>query len=165
MQQIPGFRGKVVERCLADNADINGRTMTAVGCFKLVHEALLRASERACTGREVTPSELELLVPLRYAENNMTGSKLARELGMSRAGVAKHLKRLEERGLLQRSAISGNARSARVELTSLGCTVVDAAFQAEIGEHTALLEDLLRDDVIFASILRIADDLTARNRE
>ena len=84
----PGRRGEVIEQWLRNNPGLDDRTMSVVGCFKLIHEALERASESACEQQQLSPAELEVLVPLRHSDEQVTGAKLARDLGMTRASQA-----------------------------------------------------------------------------
>ena len=156
MSMIPGCRGEVIERWLSKNPDLDDRTMSVVGCFKLIHEALERASERACEQQELSPAELEVLVPLRHSNEQVTGAKLARDLGMTRAGVAKHLKRLEQRELLQRSSIPGDRRSTSVALTPRGEHAVDQTFGLELAEHARLLRPVFGDTELYDAVVKIA---------
>ncbi len=153
----PGRRGEVIERWLRKNPDLDDRTMSVVGCLKLIHEVLERASERACEQQELSSAELEVLVPLRHSSEQMNGAKLARDLGMTRAGVAKHLRRLEQRELLQRSSVPGDRRSASVALTPRGERAVDQTFEAELAEHARLLRPVVGDAVLYDAVVKIAE--------
>ena len=152
----PGRRGEVIEQWLRKNPGLDDRTMSAVGCFKLIHEALERASESACKQQELSSAELEVLVPLRHSDEQVTGAKLARDLGMTRAGVAKHLRRLEQRELLQRSAVPGDRRSTSVALTRRGEHAVDQAFDLDLAEHARLLRPVVGDTELYDAVVKIA---------
>lgn len=152
----PEYRGQVVDAWQTYDPALNDRTMRVVGSLKSIHEALARSSEKACQHHPVSPAELEVLVPLHRSGIAMTGAMLAYRLGMTRAGVAKHLKRLEARGLLSRDQMPGDKRSSAITLTEQGARVTESAFADELSEHARLLREVIDDKKLYEALAEAA---------
>lgn len=133
------LRAETVESWGSAVSEEDAHTMRVVALIKSISETMDRASDWACSGLNVSASELEVLVPLRHGVDGMTAARLAERLNMSRAGVSKHLSRLESRGLLGRAPSVGDARSSVVTLTEDGCVAVDEAFARELKVHGQVL--------------------------
>ena len=76
---------------------------------------------------------------------------------MSRAGISKHLSRLEGRGLLVREASQEDSRTSIISLTEEGSAVVDEVFLRELEVHGQLLGANI-DDRSTVELLRKIDD-------
>lgn len=169
MDRDPNLRSETVELWKEAVPDLDVRTMTEVALIKSISESIDRASEWVCRGLEISAAELEVLVPLRHAPAQLTAARLAERLRMSRAGVSKHLARLEGRGLLVRTASREDSRTSLISLTEKGRDVVDEAFIRELDAHGQLLGqcagrqsvvEVLRDvDQAVSEGLRILGDV------
>ncbi|AHW65161.1 Putative transcriptional regulator, MerR-family [Corynebacterium glyciniphilum AJ 3170] len=139
MSVAKDLRSETVELWKRAVPDLDERTMTVVALIKSISESIDRASEWACRDSVISAAELEVLVPLRHATARLTAARLAERLGMSRAGVSKHLSRLESRGLLVRVASQEDSRTSIINLTDEGAAAVDEAFLRELEVHGQLL--------------------------
>lgn len=151
------LRSETVELWKRAVPDLDERTMTVVALIKSISESIDRASEWACRDSVISAAELEVLVPLRHATARLTAARLAERLGMSRAGISKHLSRLEGRGLLVREASQEDSRTSIISLTEEGSAVVDEVFLRELEVHGQLLGANI-DDRSTVELLRKIDD-------
>ncbi|MGW6121069.1 MarR family winged helix-turn-helix transcriptional regulator [Nocardia sp. NPDC055165] len=146
------------------NPDIDTSAMVVVGQIKRVSALLDRAVEDIYAQAHITPAEVGLLVPLRYADPPLTAIRLAEHLGMSRAGVGKTLTKLERRGLITRTQNPTDRRSTLIRLTPAGIGLIDEVFPRELEAHAQLLTDLDRDRVaVLQNLDRLARGLEARS--
>jgi len=77
------------------NSGLDTSAMEVVAQVKRISALLDLSVDPIYRGAELTAAEVELMVPLRYAEEPMAAIRLAERLGMSRAGVSKALAKLE----------------------------------------------------------------------
>ncbi|MGW0324238.1 MarR family winged helix-turn-helix transcriptional regulator [Nocardia sp. NPDC003183] len=146
------------------NPDLDTSAMVVVGQIKRISALLDRAVEDIYAQAHITPAEVGLLVPLRYADPPLTAIRLAEHLGMSRAGVGKTLTKLERRGLITRTQNPTDRRSTLIRLTPAGIGLIDEVFPRELEAHAQLLTDLDRDRVaVLQSLDRLARGLEARS--
>ncbi|MDJ0363294.1 MarR family transcriptional regulator [Rhodococcus sp. H29-C3] len=126
--------------------------MEIVAQLKRITGLLELAVEPIYVRVELTVAEVELLVPLRYAEESVTAIRLAELLGMSRAGVSKALGNLEKRGLISRARNPADRRSATIVMTESGRAAIDHVFPLELTAHGKLFSGLgaARADVVNA---------------
>jgi DNA-binding MarR family transcriptional regulator len=143
------------------NPDLDTSAMVVVGQIKRISVLLDRAVENIYAEADITTAEVGLLVPLRYADPPLTAIRLAEHLGMSRAGVAKTLTKLERRGLIDRTQNPADRRSTLIRLTPAGVGVIDEVFPRELEAHAQLLSDL---DQQYGAVLQSLDHL-ARSLE
>ncbi len=116
--------------------------MEVVAQVKRISALLDLSVDPIYRGAELTAAEVELMVPLRYAEEPMAAIRLAERLGMSRAGVSKALAKLERRGLIAREQNPSDRRSALIRMTGEGEAAIDYVFPRELDAHTKLLAGL-----------------------
>ncbi|NKS56306.1 MarR family transcriptional regulator [Rhodococcus hoagii] len=124
------------------NSGLDTSAMEVVAQVKRISALLDRSVEPIYQGAELTAAEVELLVPLRYAEEPMAAIRLAERLGMSRAGVSKSLAKLERRGLIAREQNPSDRRSALISMTGAGEAAIDDVFPRELDAHARLFAGL-----------------------
>jgi len=81
---------------------------------------------------EVTQKEYDVLYELSKAPSGLSMVEINRNILMTQGGVSRLVKRLEQRGLLERCADPSDARAALISLTKEG-----AALQRSIGRAHA----------------------------
>lgn len=124
------------------NPELDTSPMQVVAQIKRIVALLDMAVEPIYDTADVTVSEVELMVPLRFAVEPVTAARLAEMLGMSRAGVSKALGKLERRGFVERVPSAEDRRSASITLTDDGERVVDEVFPLELAAHGRLFDAL-----------------------
>ncbi|MFG1782627.1 MarR family winged helix-turn-helix transcriptional regulator [Rhodococcus oryzae] len=145
------------------NPTLDTSPMEVVSQLKRISALLELAVEPIYNGAELTVAEVELLVPLRYADGAVTAIRLAEHLGMSRAGVSKTLAKLERRGLISRAPNPTDRRSVLIDLTDSGMRAIDDVFPRELDAHAKLLAGLRRDqDEILATLNRLAEAMESQ---
>ncbi|WP_094275359.1 MarR family winged helix-turn-helix transcriptional regulator [Rhodococcus sp. OK302] len=134
------------------NPDLDTSAMEIVAQLKRITGLLELAVEPIYVDAELTTAEVELLVPLRYAEESVTAIRLAELLSMSRAGVSKALARLEKRDLIARVQNPSDRRSALILMTESGKAAIDQIFPRELDAHGKLFSGLgeARADILDA---------------
>jgi DNA-binding MarR family transcriptional regulator len=162
MSEFRDLRSQTVDAWASAIPDIDRQAMETVALIKSISEAVDRASDQACRDLDISAAELELLVPLRHHDGPVTAARLADMLHMSRAGVSKHLRRLEDRGLVVRQASDADRRTAEVTVTDRGRNLTDSAFTRDLAAHRALLQDCLSDPATVAVLRRINSAVTSR---
>ncbi|MET4612382.1 DNA-binding MarR family transcriptional regulator [Rhodococcus sp. PvR044] len=137
--------------------------MEVVAQVKRISALLELAVEPVYNDADLTVAEVELLVPLRYADEAVTAIRLAELLGMTRAGVSKNLAKLERRGLLNRAPNPTDGRSAFINLTDAGVRAIDDVFPRELDAHAQLLAGLGPDrDKVIVVLTRLADAMESQ---
>lgn len=93
---------------------------------------------------ELTPSDYSVLASLRRAGRPyaLNPSQLYSRLERSSGGMTKILKRLEQRGLVQRAPDPRDGRGSRVSLTRQGLIVQDRVFNAFLSASQDVLAPL-----------------------
>ncbi|MFD0492185.1 MarR family winged helix-turn-helix transcriptional regulator [Saccharopolyspora spinosporotrichia] len=114
------LQARTVELWRERNPGLDTSPMEVVALVKRVRVLLDRAVEDLYDGAALTSAEVELLVPLRHADEPVTAARLAARLGMSRAGISKTLAKLEKRGLITRAANPADRRAALIRMTPEG---------------------------------------------
>lgn len=142
---MASLRDRTCELWAEHNPDLDTSPMEVVAQVKRIISLLDKVVEPVYEGTTVTTAEVDLLVPLRYADEPITASHLAELLGMTRAGVSKTLAKLERRGLITRTPSASDRRAAVIAMTPSGCSIIDELFPRELATHGALLAGLGRD--------------------
>ncbi|BDB63520.1 putative transcriptional regulator, MarR family protein (plasmid) [Rhodococcus sp. RDE2] len=124
------------------NPALDTSPMEIVAQIKRISSLLEVAIEPVYAGAVLTAAEVELLVPLRYADAAVTAIRLAELLGMSRAGVSKTLANLERKGMISRTTNPADRRSTLIALSDAGMSAVDDMFPRELEAHASLLAGL-----------------------
>lgn len=127
---------------------------------------LLQAQARKVLPQfDLSFTEFEFLAALRGApEWILTPSQLYYAALLSSGGTTKVLKHLEARGLIDRPASTGDARSHPVRLTQSGCELIERAMTALQSADADLLEVRGREAEASKSALAIADLLERAER-
>jgi MarR family 2-MHQ and catechol resistance regulon transcriptional repressor len=90
---------------------------------------------------DLTEAQFNVLFALKYKEREWTQSELGKRLVVTRASVTSVLDKLEEKGLVKRSAVLNNRRIYHVKLTPKGLALlnrVEPVYRRDI--HEALGE-------------------------
>ncbi|MER5346165.1 MarR family winged helix-turn-helix transcriptional regulator [Streptomyces sp. NPDC056653] len=122
--------------------DLDTSSLEVVGRLKHAHALLALALEPTYEGSELTPSEADVLVFLRYLEEPVIARRLAQWMGLSRAAVSKMLAKLESRGLIERRANPADQRSALVTISQGGVAAIDTTFPRHLDREAQALAGL-----------------------
>lgn len=159
----PSLRAQTLARWRERNPALDTSPMEIVAQIKHISSLLEVAVEPVYTEAVLTAAEVELLVPLRYADEAVTAIRLAELLGMSRAGVSKTLTNLERRGMISRTTNPTDRRSALIALSDAGMSAVDDVFPRELGAHARLLTGLGKDrSKVLAALAHLAATLESQ---
>jgi MarR family 2-MHQ and catechol resistance regulon transcriptional repressor len=74
---------------------------------------------------DLTEAQFNVLFSLKYKERDWTQSDLGKSLVVTRASITSVLDKLEAKGLVRRSAVTGNRRIYHVCLTDRGLSLVN----------------------------------------
>ncbi|CAL99634.1 MarR family transcriptional regulator [Saccharopolyspora erythraea NRRL 2338] len=160
------LQARTVELWRERNPGLDTSPMEVVALVKRVRVLLDRAVEDLYDGAALTSAEVELLVPLRHADEPVTAARLAARLGMSRAGISKTLAKLEKRGLITRAANPADRRAALIRMTPEGEEVIDDLFPRELEAHGKLLAGLGADRRrVVDALTRFAEAMEAQLEE
>jgi DNA-binding MarR family transcriptional regulator len=97
----------------------------------------------------LSSAEFAVLVPLSETlAEKLRARDLCRELGWDRTRLSHLVTRMQQRGLVRRSACAGDARGSMVELTDEGRRAITDAAPAHTEAVRRYLIDLLDDDEI-----------------
>ena len=97
----------------------------------------------------LSSAEFAVLVPLSETPaEKLRARDLCRELGWDRTRLSHLVRRMQQRGLVRRSACVGDARGSVVELTDQGRRAITDAAPAHSDAVRRYLIDLLDDDEI-----------------
>lgn len=152
----PSLRERTCALWGSFNPDLDIAAMEMVAQLKRITGLLELAVEPIYADAELTVAEVELLVPLRYAEEQVTAIRLAELLCMSRAGVSKALAKLEKRDLIARVQNPSDRRSALILMTESGKAAIDQIVPRELDAHGKLFSGLGQSR---ADILDVLDRL------
>ncbi len=106
-----------------------------------LNEALIHEVSRA---HDTGPAELRTLAALRHqaTKGPVTPTALARWIVQTSGGLTATLRRLERKGLVERSVDPQDGRSRLVGLTAAGAEFHDAVFADLLARYEALLHDI-----------------------
>lgn len=95
--------------------------------LNIVRTAALLGTHGAALFREhgLTEAQFNVLFALKYKQRPWTQSDLGKRLVVTRASITSVLDKLEEKGLVKRSAVPNNRRIYHVELTKRGRGLVE----------------------------------------
>ncbi len=95
---------------------------------------------------DLTEAQFNVLFSLKYKERDWTQSDLGKRLVVTRASITSVLDKLEAKGLVRRSAVTGNRRIYHVCLTEKGLSLVnevEPTYRENIHKVCANLDDEL----------------------
>ncbi|WP_225992681.1 MarR family winged helix-turn-helix transcriptional regulator [Actinomadura montaniterrae] len=105
--------------------------------------ALLQQAEEGPLSREgLVRAEFDVLTALRRLGPGVTPTRLARETFSSGAAVTKRVRRLQERGLVERRPDERDRRVQHLALTEDGRVLIDRIMPDQVGYESALLSGL-----------------------
>ncbi|MGH3725925.1 MAG: MarR family winged helix-turn-helix transcriptional regulator [Mycobacterium sp.] len=142
--------------------DLDTSSMEMIGLLKRASGLLARVVEPLNASIPIAEPEHDILVVLRHRKGPVIARHIAEELGVSQAWISRTLRRLEERGYVQRHANANDRRASIISMTDSGRTVVDESFPVKLGIESAALAGLgdERDSVV-ASLERLVASLKA----
>ncbi|KHO22089.1 MULTISPECIES: MarR family winged helix-turn-helix transcriptional regulator [Mycolicibacterium] len=159
----PSLRAQTITLWTERNPALNTSPMEIVAQIKHISSLLDAAVEPVYAEAVLTAAEVELLVPLRYADEAVTAIRLAELLGMSRAGVSKTLTNLERKGMISRTTNPADRRSALIALSDAGMSAVDDVFPRELEAHARLLAGLGKDwNKVLNALTHLAETLESQ---
>nr|WP_296769695.1 MarR family transcriptional regulator [Rhodococcus sp. (in: high G+C Gram-positive bacteria)] len=160
---VETLRTRTHELWTERHPDLDTSPMEVVAQVKRITSVMDLVVEPIYQKAGVTSAEVELLVPLRHAEQPLTAIRLAELLGMTRAGVSKTLARMEKRNLIVRVINPADRRSALISVTERGQTVIDEVFPRELEAHGRMLAGLGAERrAVLDSLARLAESMESR---
>lgn len=133
---------QVSARLAADNPGLDTSPMELMALLKRIEALHSQAIEPLYETAALTPAEVDILIPLRYASEPVIARSLASHIRISRAGIGKALARLEKRGYIQREAHPADRRAALVTITQAGREALDAIFPKQLTVEAEILASL-----------------------
>jgi DNA-binding MarR family transcriptional regulator len=107
--------------------------------------ALGRQMRQRLPGDDLEYSALPLLKLLGH-QGPMRVSALAQGLGLDASTVSRHVRQLEDRGLLERTGDPDDGRASRVAVTQAGTACLADAFRTRRALLTRAMDDLTTDE-------------------
>ncbi|MEY9844359.1 MarR family winged helix-turn-helix transcriptional regulator [Streptacidiphilus sp. MAP5-3] len=132
----------VMRQWRAVHPDLDVEPMGLVGRINRCAALLQQASDDQLRHEELTRAEFDLLGTLRRSGRSLTPGELVRETFASGAAVTKRLRRLEERGLVERRSDGRDRRVARLTLTEAGQKLTDRILPAQLAFERSLFSGL-----------------------
>ena len=126
-------------RWAENHRDLDTSPMEVIALLKRINALLAQATEPLYEGAPLTAPEVDVLIPLRYAEPPVIARRIAEHHGMSRAGVSKVLAKLERRGYISRAPSPTDKRAALITITPEGEAAIDAFFPRQLRVDAELL--------------------------
>ena len=119
-----------------------------------MNHAIAIAVERQLTEAGLSSADYEILAALSEAEHHTLRVRdLGIGIGWDRSRLAHQLKRMEQRGLVQRSECPADGRGIMVQLTTAGLAAVTAAAPG----HVELIRRVFVDQLGADDIARLTD--------
>jgi len=133
-------RSAVQQAWARSNPDLDTSPMTVIGYLKDTIAGLQLAIEPVYAVAPVSPSELDVLIPLRHLDEPVIARALAQYLGVTTAAMSKTLQRLETRGLVVREPSPIDRRTVHVTISDKARPIVDELFPRQLQIEAAILE-------------------------
>ncbi|MFL1432479.1 MULTISPECIES: MarR family winged helix-turn-helix transcriptional regulator [unclassified Nocardiopsis] len=149
------FADIAVAQWRRERPDLDFSAMATLARFARLHVVGGRHVDAVFAAHGLDRGEFDVLASLRRTGSELSLTRLADILLITRAGMTKRVDRLEARGLVSRSVAPGDRRSLRVGLTPEGRALIDAAV-ADHAENESRLLGLLSEDEMrtFDAVLR-----------
>ncbi|MEU9808417.1 MarR family transcriptional regulator [Mycobacterium sp. NPDC050853] len=142
--------------------ELDTSAMEVIGSLKRATGLLARALEPLYATAPIAEPEHDILVVLRHRKGPVIARHVAEELGVSQAWVSRTLRRLEERGYVQRQANANDRRAAIISMTDSGRAVVDEFFPEQLRIEREALAGLGGERAaVVASLERLVASLRA----
>ncbi len=124
-----------------------------------------RLDQQLSEDSDLSSADYALLVPLSEAPNRVLRARdLGRLTGWDRSRLSHQVRRMEQRGLLERRPCDSDARGTNVALTEQGWVAVSKAAPGHVSAVRSLFIDVLEPaelDVLTALSERVVDRLGA----
>lgn len=147
------LRSRTIDLWGERNPGLDTSPMEVVAQVKRISSLLDLAVASIYASADISASDVDLLVPLRYADHPVAAVRLAEMLGMSRAGVSKTLAKLERRNLIERAPNPVDRRSATITISEKGSALIDDVFPRELAAHADALAGLADEHAAVMSAL------------
>ncbi|MFD4525719.1 MarR family winged helix-turn-helix transcriptional regulator [Streptomyces sp. NPDC058470] len=156
----------VVRQWQAVRPDLDTGPMEIIGRINRCAALLQQAEDAPLRRAGLTRPEFDVLGTLRRTGHELTPSEIARETFSSGAAVAKRLKQLTERGLVERRGDTRDRRVAHVRLTDEGRDLVDGILPEQLSYETTVLSgtDLGRQRELADLLAELLGQLESRLR-
>ncbi|MFJ2833180.1 MarR family winged helix-turn-helix transcriptional regulator [Streptomyces sp. NPDC087263] len=156
----------VVRQWQAVRPDLDTGPMEIIGRINRCAALLQQAEDAPLRRAGLTRPEFDVLGTLRRTGHELTPSEIARETFSSGAAVAKRLKQLTERGLVERRGDTRDRRVAHVRLTDEGRDLVDGVLPEQLSYETTVLSgtDLGRQRELADLLAELLGQLESRLR-
>jgi DNA-binding MarR family transcriptional regulator len=130
--------------------------------FQLMQATLVRALERDLLEKSgLSMADFAVLVPLSEAPDRLLRARdLGRHLGWERSRLSHQIRRMEQRGLVERRDCPTDARGTFIVLTDAGWAAIEQAAPPHVAAVRTHLFDALTDDDV-RDLERIAGRVTA----
>ncbi|MFD0689591.1 MarR family winged helix-turn-helix transcriptional regulator [Actinomadura fibrosa] len=119
--------------------------MSVIGRITRCAALLQHAADGPLGRAELVRPEFDVLTALRRLGPGVTPTRLARETFSSGAAVTKRVRRLEERGLVERRQDGRDRRVQHLSLTEEGRALIDRLLPDQVAYEAALLAGLAED--------------------
>jgi DNA-binding MarR family transcriptional regulator len=126
--------------------------------FQSLRMSLDRVLEQQLSSESgLSTADFAVLVPLSEApDRRLRARDLGLQMGWDRSRLSHQIKRMEQRGLLERTDCPTDARGTFIQLTELGWSTIEAAAPFHVAAVRRHFVDLLTDDEV-ASLTVIAE--------
>lgn len=131
--------------------------------FHAMCRALDRGLERQLAHEAgLSSADFEVLAPLsEAAQRRLRARELVKMLSWDRSRLSHHLRRMEERGLIERQDCPDDARGTVIALTPAGWSLIHAAAPAHVAAVRSYVFDVLSADEVRA-FTHVAERITER---
>ncbi len=151
---------------MADPRWLDDREQHAWRSFQEMHRRLSAAMERRLLlASGLSRADYQVLVPLsESADGRLRARDLARDAGWEKSRLSHQMRRMEQRGLVEREDCPTDARGAYVRLTPAGRSAIEAAAPGHVEDVRRLLFDHLSPAEV-DTLAAVADRVLARLAE
>lgn len=148
---------------MADPRWLDEREQHAWRAVKEMHQQLSGALERRMLlGSGLSAADYQVLVPLSESPGGRLRARdLARDAGWEKSRLSHQMRRMEQRGLVEREDCETDARGAYVRLTPAGRQAIESAAPGHVEDVRRLLFDQLSPAEL-DTLAAVADRVLAR---
>ncbi|MGX7677834.1 MarR family winged helix-turn-helix transcriptional regulator [Jatrophihabitans sp. DSM 45814] len=138
--------------------------------FRSMHTSLDRVLEQEMSAESgLSSADFAVLVPLSEApDRRLRARDLGLQMTWDRSRLSHQIKRMEQRGLIERTDCPTDARGTFIQLTEKGWRTIEAAAPPHVAAVRAYFVDLLTEDEIdslTAISEKVHDKIAARAAE
>jgi DNA-binding MarR family transcriptional regulator len=121
--------------------------------FRRMHQIHLALFAEECAAFDVTPVQYSIMT-VAATQPNLDQMRLGYEVGVDRATLANVVARLENKGLVRRTALSGDKRVKQVALSRKGHAMLEKMHAAVQRAHDRTIDTLgLKDQSMLMRLL------------